>query len=69
MFFKAVVHVYFKVDHTIITYFIGPDGEFIDYYNQATSPEKMAKSVLQHMNKHMLYRPKGLMEKFWALWN
>ena len=39
------------MDHTIITYLIDPDGNFVDYYGQNKTAEEMSASVKLHMTK------------------
>jgi len=40
------------VDHTIITYLINPEGQFIDYYGQTSTAEQMATNIALHMVKY-----------------
>jgi len=40
------------VDHTIITYVIDPDGEFVDYYGQTKTAEQVANGISMHMLKY-----------------
>lgn len=39
----------YLVDHTIVTYLIGPTGEFIDFYGQYKPHEDVSASIVLHM--------------------
>jgi len=40
-----------QMDHTVITYLIDPDGNFVDYYGLNKTAEEVASSVKVHMMK------------------
>ncbi|XP_037664405.1 protein SCO1 homolog, mitochondrial [Choloepus didactylus] len=40
------------VDHTIIMYLIGPDGEFLDYFGQNKKNAEIAGAIAAHMREH-----------------
>lgn len=40
------------VDHTIITYLVDPEGEFVDYYGQTKSADQIANAISIQMLKY-----------------
>ncbi|CAO2585189.1 Protein SCO1 homolog, mitochondrial, partial [Lemmus lemmus] len=46
----------YKVDHIIIMYLIGPDGEFLDYFGQNKKASEIAGLIAAHMRSHMKKR-------------
>jgi len=39
----------YLVDHSIITYLIDPNGDFVTFYGKNTTAEEVSRSVLEHM--------------------
>lgn len=54
-------HNEYIVDHTIITYLMNPDGEFVDYYMRSNTVEQICNSVKTHMKDYVVLRK----ESFW----
>uniref|UniRef100_A0A3B5LC34 Thioredoxin domain-containing protein n=1 Tax=Xiphophorus couchianus TaxID=32473 RepID=A0A3B5LC34_9TELE len=40
------------VDHTIIMYLVGPDGEFVDYFGQNKRSAEISGAIAAHMRKY-----------------
>ena len=38
----------YLVDHSIITYLIDPNGDFVTFYGKNTTAEEVSRSVLEH---------------------
>lgn len=61
----------YLVDHTIITYLLGPDGKFIEFYNSAQNPEVITNKILEKMvnrntnevNKGEIVKEQSVVEK------
>lgn len=41
-----------QVDHTIIMYLVGPDGEFVEYFGQNKRSVEITNSIAAHMRKY-----------------
>lgn len=48
------------VDHTIITYLLNPEGEFVDYYMRSNTVEQICKSIVTHMNDYYVLKKSTL---------
>ncbi|XP_057201520.1 protein SCO1 homolog, mitochondrial isoform X2 [Triplophysa rosa] len=40
------------VDHTIIMYLVGPDGQFLEYFGQNKKSSEISASIASHMRKY-----------------
>lgn len=40
------------VDHTIIMYLVGPDGQFVEYFGQNKKSPEISSCIASHMRKH-----------------
>ena len=38
----------YLVDHSIITYLIDPNGDFVTFYGKNTTAEEVSRSILEH---------------------
>ena len=39
------------VDHSIVMYFLGPKGEFLDFFTQLAEPAEIVERMAAHMRK------------------
>jgi len=46
----------YLVDHSIITYLMGPDGQFVEFYGRVSSAEDMALRVSNHVREELSAR-------------
>uniref|UniRef100_A0A671N836 SCO cytochrome c oxidase assembly protein 1 n=1 Tax=Sinocyclocheilus anshuiensis TaxID=1608454 RepID=A0A671N836_9TELE len=42
----------YNVDHTIIMYLVGPDGQFLEYFGQNKKSSEISSSIASHMTKY-----------------
>ncbi|NWI61884.1 SCO2 protein, partial [Calyptomena viridis] len=42
----------YVVDHSVLTFLVGPDGLFRDYYGRSRTAEEVAESVRRHMETY-----------------
>jgi cytochrome oxidase Cu insertion factor (SCO1/SenC/PrrC family) len=45
-------HAQYLVDHSALTYLLGPDGRFRAAFPHNTEPKKLAAGILKHLNDH-----------------
>lgn len=45
-------HAQYLVDHSTLTYLLGPDGRFRAAFPHNTDPNKLAAGILKHLNDH-----------------
>ena len=38
----------YLIDHSIVLYFLGPDGKFLDFFTQATPADAIAAKIREH---------------------
>lgn len=48
------------VDHTIVTYLLNPDGEFVDYYMRSNEADKIVDAVIHHMQDYRAIKQKQI---------
>jgi len=46
-----IVLLFLQVDHSVVTYLLNPDGEFVDYYAQNKTVPECVGSISTHMLK------------------
>ncbi|XP_015793785.1 protein SCO1 homolog, mitochondrial [Tetranychus urticae] len=51
------------VDHTIVTYLLNPEGEFVDYYMRSNESDAIVNAVIHHMKDYETLHKK----KFWLI--
>ena len=39
----------YEVEHSVVWYLMGPDGEFKEFFLQSDSPSKMTEGILAHL--------------------
>lgn len=47
-----LLYSWLQVDHTIIMYLVGPDGEFKEYFGQNKRSAEISSSIASHMRKY-----------------
>ncbi len=45
-------HAQYLVDHSALTYLVGPDGRFLAAYAHGTDPKKLAAEISKHLTGH-----------------
>jgi protein SCO1 len=41
----------YLVDHSIVLYLLGPEGEFLEFYTQSTQVTDIVQSIEKHMKQ------------------
>ena len=39
----------YLVDHSIVLYLVGPDGEFVDFFTQLSEPDEVVTRIRKHV--------------------
>ncbi len=42
---------HYSINHSALTYLLGPDGKFVAAFDHGTDPETLASDILQHLVK------------------
>eukprot|EP00128_Syssomonas_multiformis_P006828 Colp12_sorted_trinity150504_noHs@2144 len=50
----------YLVDHSIIQYFVGPDGKFVEFYAQNKTADEMANSIMGHIRQTRMVHKSGI---------
>lgn len=45
-------HAQYAIDHSALTYLLGPDGRFVAAFAHNTDPKKLAAGILKHLKDH-----------------